>query len=183
MYKFVALILPFMWSWFKGTNPKTDLSYEEAVDLLFNRAKTIVSSMAMGLIGFLLVTIGLLNTFFYSLAQYDLLGTVLIGATFIGSLALAAVGGGLIYVSARRDAQARVSKSLAKARQEQQQATASHSGSPIQDALSALVMDYIKDREADRAERQSRKIYPEPEPGFDGEGRRASTDDTQNFRH
>ncbi|AFY01211.1 hypothetical protein Bdt_1515 [Bdellovibrio bacteriovorus str. Tiberius] len=146
----------------------------EIYDAITIRSRTAVFLSMTGLGAIAFVCGGVFMFITEATGQYDRTGAIFWNSTLITSLCLTAIAvGGLSYVyffawpgvraaDRRRDA--------AEAEFKRQQEL--HAGS-LESALSALVMDFVRERELRRAQRGTSSPSPTPEASTEGELHRA----------
>jgi hypothetical protein len=118
--------------------------YERIIDLAFGRAFELLNVLAYGVSGLFFLLTGFLISYFNLLMQYDRIGTVNVGAVAIGGLVLCFIGFGILF---------NTSKSKIKTLKKEETPIYSHSErdiSPIENALAALLLDFVKEREESR---------------------------------
>jgi hypothetical protein len=118
--------------------------YEKIIDLSFNRVFELLNVLAYGVAGLILLLTGFLISYFNLLTQYDRVGTVNIGAVAIGGIVLCFLGLGILYNN---------SKSKKQNTNQLESALPTHKeihSSPIENALAALLLDFVKEREENR---------------------------------
>ncbi|MBX9767289.1 MAG: hypothetical protein K2X47_08470 [Bdellovibrionales bacterium] len=141
MMKYLSLILSFLIGHFRGTRPES-ASYEEMLNVLMERLKGALGALVYGLSGVVFAAGGFLTAYFNVLVRYDESGQFQLGAVAFGGLVLTAVGLILLYVASRQQ-----TLNEGKPRQTQLERPGT---SPLEHALSALILDYVKEREAKR---------------------------------
>ena len=147
MLKILSVIASFLF----GKQMSSGPSYEDLVDYAFERLRSIVNSAAIGLSGIVLVITGFIFTTFNLLNQYDQHASVAMTAVAAGGLVLCVVGLGFILFASRKT----------KTPLEKSEGLKTHhpAASPLEEALSLLVMDFVKARQEDRE--QERHKNPE----------------------
>lgn len=168
MQKIFQVLGSFFLSLFQGSHAEP-LTYEKLVDDIFARLAKVMSKATFGLSGVLLIMSGFLAAYFNLLNQYDQTGTILVGAVASGGFVLMFLGSVLIYISARKPMTERLGPALAQ----EQAARETSSSSTLEQALAALVLDYIEERKRDRAtseNREGKKSQFEPASNFSQDG-------------
>jgi hypothetical protein len=144
MHNFFSSIFSYIIQSFTGPENSENI-YAQMLDQAFDRLYRLLSIAAYGLSGVILLLVGVLVTYFSLLAQYDRVGTILLGAVPTGGLVLFFIGLGIIYNASKMQSIQVVEKKH-KASPEQQGQT-----SPlIEQAVALLIMDFIKEREQSR---------------------------------
>jgi hypothetical protein len=135
------------------STPSTDGPvYEKVMDHAFNRIYEVLNVIAYGLTGVILMITGFVVAYFNLLGQYDRIGVFAIDAVSIGGLVLSFIGFGIVYNSSRKQ----LRFSFFKETRPVEQPT--NNSSPIEHALAAILMDFVKERELDREIAKESKI-------------------------
>lgn len=135
--------------------------YNAFVDRATDRVKSMIQDALLASLTAIFIIVGFFAAFFTSLHQYDLNQTFSFNAVILGSIALMAIGSvGLYYVVSegyfRKQSEPKEDK---KAPTQNEQPSAN---SALQNALSVLVMDFVKEREFKRqVQSDNQKLYEE----------------------
>lgn len=122
------------------------LRIEDFIDYAVNRLKNVLGAAAFGLSGIVLAFSGFLFSYFNLLNQYDQRATVTMSAVAIGGIVLCLFGLLFLYIS-----YVMVRRPVLRPTTVQAQAHA-QAKSSLEDALAALVLDFVKARQAKRGE-------------------------------
>jgi RsiW-degrading membrane proteinase PrsW (M82 family) len=123
-------------------------SEEVLYDQIFTRASIqlnqILESFSYRLLGITLVICGFLSSYFNILVQYDEHKSVIVTAVFIGGVILYFLGMAIIFNTNKKSNKQRFSSPTKAVTSKEAFA------SPLETALAALVLDFIKEREETR---------------------------------
>lgn len=118
-------------------------AYEKTIDHIFDRLYKLLSVVAYGVSGITIMLIGFLTAYFNILYQLEKLGIFTVGAIALGGIILFLGGLGLIYNSSR--------KSIRPFNDQSSNIkTQSSNVSPIEQAIVAIIHDYISERQNER---------------------------------
>ena len=140
MYNFFKTIFSLILESLTGLSSDGSI-YEKTLDLAFKRVYEVLSAIAYGLSGMILMITGFLVAYFNILSQYDRVGTITVGAVAVGGIVLVFIGFGIVYNKTKKDY---------TAPQKILQTAQSPHPSPIELAVAALVQEFIKEREFSR---------------------------------
>jgi hypothetical protein len=144
MKSFFNSILSFIIQSLTGTTDSED-AYVQIIDQVFEKINNLLTISAYWLSGLVLLLVGVLVSYFNLLAQYDRVGTVVLGAVPTGGLVLSLIGSGIIYNASKTQSN--------KTNQKKQRPIAEQQANqspPIEQAIALLIMDFIKEREQAR---------------------------------
>lgn len=153
MAKIFSLLFSFILGTFKSPNSDDNI-YEKLVDRALDQLKYLLESLALTLTGFTLVIAGFLTAYFNLLHQYDERGSIALNAVSIGGFVLVGVG---IIILFSTLSQKKIDRHLTSGPK------IAAKTSPLEEAISLLVLDYVKEREIDRERSHQAKTSP-PKP-------------------
>lgn len=128
-------------------NRRHDLSLQDAIAILKAGARRLMRDVGLGFVGIALGTAGFLVGYFDVLTQLDLGRGIVFGAVAIGGGVLILLGAALIFF-AWKDKRGEAFAHAIEAEQERHR-------SPLEQALSALLLDIVKEREFNREQRRT----------------------------
>lgn len=143
MAKIFSFIFSFILEAFKGPSSEENI-YDKLLDRALDQLKYLLESLALTLTGFTLVIAGFLTAYFNLLHQFDERGAIALNAVSIGGFVLVGVG---IIILFSTLSQKKIDRHLTPT------AKVASKASPLEEALSALILDFVKEREMDRAQR------------------------------
>jgi hypothetical protein len=155
MLKILEVVFSFVLDQFFGIrNKKAKTSISEIVMMTYHNAQRIFSSIAFAVLGSVMALTGFFVASFNLLGQWDQYGMVSTGAVASGGGAMVLIGGGFIwYASRKRDLAEALLEKIGDA-DSRGEGTQAQQASPLEAALSVLVLDFVKEREAKREARQ-----------------------------
>jgi hypothetical protein len=133
---------------FSGKNSGENI-YETIIELTFSRIIELINILAYGVSGLIFLLSGFLISYFNLLSQYDRIGTISIGAVAIGGLVLCFIGFGILYNTATKKISTNIKHNTENKTHHETY------GSPIENAIAALVLDFVKEREEIRQSTKS----------------------------
>lgn len=163
--KWLGLFLPFIFgfSHLGASKPRKSIreSALEIFDAVTLRARTAVFLYMAGLGAVALICGGFFMSLIDITNQYDSNGFVTWTSTLLSGLILMAVSlSGLAYVYYVAWPGLRVAESRRTLHEEEERRNRSYPQSSLEQALSALVMDFVKEREIRRSERHEQRTAP-----------------------
>lgn len=117
--------------------------YDFALTKAFNHLDDLFSTIAYRLVGIIIFIVGFTFTYFNLLNQYDSIENVKFGAVASGGIVLIFIGFGIIYNS-KKDEKSSIKENITSLEANKTKP------SQMEEALAALIMDIIKEREINR---------------------------------
>lgn len=166
--KWLGLFLPFIFgfSHLGASKPRKSIreSALEIFDAITLRARTAVFLYMAGLATVALICGGFFMFLLDITRQYDTNGFVTWTSTLISGMVIMAVAlSGLAYVYFVAWPGIRSAESRRTIHEEEERRNRAHPQTSLEQALSALVMDFVKEREIRRSERGSTAEQPRPD--------------------
>jgi hypothetical protein len=150
MLRLATLLFSFLLGRLKGAHQDSLFSPDELIDKALGKLRGMMGAVAIGAVATILATAGFLGAFYNTLLQMDTTGRVGLNAVVLGGLGLLVVGL-LLYAVAYREAHSSMGKQKvhSSARQDEGRTV-----SPLEEALSLLIVDHVKEREFARERRR-----------------------------
>jgi hypothetical protein len=119
-------------------------SYEKIINNIVLKINEFLSIIAYGLSGIILMIIGFSKAYFNYMEQYDQTGSIYLNAVQTGGIVLLLIGFGILYNATVKQSILMQQNLINEKNQ------GSNSSSKIETAISALILDYVKERELSR---------------------------------
>jgi hypothetical protein len=179
MLKWIGLILSFVMGRFNNHAPPMNFNFKEAAMGVFDemtfKSRKAASLLLVALASVIFICGGFFISLIDATRQYDQTGGIALSSTFIAGAILALVAVGIftwVFTSAWPGAQ---NERLQRKLKNKMEDFAEHAAPPppppssIEHALSALIMDFVHERESNRERRGPEGHHPPPPRPHDRE--------------
>lgn len=156
MLKTLSLLFSFLLGRLNsGGHHESLFSPDELIDKALSKLRGLMSTVALGAVATIFLTAGFLGAFYNLLLQMDTTGKMGPNAVVVGGIGLFVVGLVIFAIAGRSTTSPRPQvKAQAQASAKQDHGRAI---SPLEEALSMLIVDHVKEREFSRESRRHRQ--------------------------
>lgn len=155
MLKAATLFLSFLIGRMNSSGHESLFSPEELVDKATDKIaakfRAMMGQFALGAVGLTLLLAGALVAYFHVLDQWDVTDIIVIDAVFAGGLVMAVLGIILFGVAVKLPQKVKQAEQKAKEEIHKSRSSSVH---PLEEAISAFIMDHIEEREFSREQRR-----------------------------
>ena len=149
MIQFISSLFSFLFEKLSGPGDEID-RYKKLLDIGIDKIYNLINNTLYGVLGLILLLIGAITAYFKILYDYDHLKDLNFSAVAIGGAILAIFGLAILFNFKRKKKLLLSNENSTK--------VSTKTPSALEDALAALIMDYIDERKMER------EIYQKPTP-------------------